>query len=399
MLVYYIHDGPEAFRFELAGELDSKGAARLEQDWKTASSTIGRRALIVDLGAMSAIEPAGRDLLLRWQTAGAKIIGKSKESWGLPGNACTPPAPPRADSGVFLSRGLKSALATIPLLAVLALPTPAMAAELKPATLSAWEQDVQAADGAMQERIRAGAPFLSADGSPQARQQLRDGEFMVVPVGEHNPKKVPGGLIHHWMGVAFFPNTTLDEVLGVLRDYPHYKDYYAPNLVAAKTIQQEPEDDHFSTVVTHRGFFLNSALDSECNSSYVHAGPKKLYSITDAIRVQEIQDYGELTQHSLPAGHGLGYIWKFHSITRYEEADGGVYMEIDAMVLSRDIPAAIHWAVDPIVRRVSRESMMTSLRQTREAVSSEQAVISRSHPLPSPACSTQPAICAPLRNR
>jgi hypothetical protein len=45
MLRYYMHDGPSAFRFELAGQLDSNDAARLEQDWHTASSTIGDRTL------------------------------------------------------------------------------------------------------------------------------------------------------------------------------------------------------------------------------------------------------------------------------------------------------------------------------------------------------------------
>jgi hypothetical protein len=51
-----------------------------------------------------------------------------------------------------------------------------------------------------------------------------------------------------------------------------------------------------------------------------------------------------------------------------EERDGGVYIELEAMVLSRDIPAALRWVVDPIVRRVSRSSLETSLQQTADAV-------------------------------
>ena len=37
----------------------------------------------------------------------------------------------------------------------------------------------------------------------------------------------------------------------------------------------------------------------------------------------------------------------------YEAVDGGVYVETEAMELSRDIPAARRWMVGPIVRRVA----------------------------------------------
>jgi hypothetical protein len=48
-LQYYMHDGPSAFRFELSGELDHQGACRLDRDWRTASSTLGGRRLVVDI--------------------------------------------------------------------------------------------------------------------------------------------------------------------------------------------------------------------------------------------------------------------------------------------------------------------------------------------------------------
>ena len=37
-LQYYMHDGPSAFRFELAGSLDNEGARELEQAWRTAEA-------------------------------------------------------------------------------------------------------------------------------------------------------------------------------------------------------------------------------------------------------------------------------------------------------------------------------------------------------------------------
>jgi hypothetical protein len=64
-----------------------------------------------------------------------------------------------------------------------------------------------------------------------------------------------------------------------------------------------------------------------------------------------------------------------------------VYIELEAIALSRDIPAALRWAVEPIVRRVSRSSLDTSLQQTKDAVRSlalqEQSLTAdRSHDTP-----------------
>jgi hypothetical protein len=77
---YYMHDGPAAFRFELAGELDSNDAARLEQDWRTASSIVGNRTLILDMSFVTAIDEAVRSLFRRWHAAGAEFAANSRRS-------------------------------------------------------------------------------------------------------------------------------------------------------------------------------------------------------------------------------------------------------------------------------------------------------------------------------
>jgi hypothetical protein len=43
---------------------------------------------------------------------------------------------------------------------------------------------------------------------------------------------------------------------------------------------------------------------------------------------------------------------------------------MEVMALSRDIPAAVRWVVDPVVRRVAKAAMVTSFRQTLGAVRS-----------------------------
>jgi hypothetical protein len=115
---------------------------------------------------------------------------------------------------------------------------------------------------------------------------------------------------------------------------------------------------------------LKIALDSDFRASYFRVNDRRWYSISEATRIQEIGGYGTGAQHTLPEDEGMGMIWRTCSITRFEERDGGVYIEIETIVLSRDIPISLRWMVDPIVRRVSRESMITSLRETQDAVRS-----------------------------
>src|SRR6266851_6054504 len=80
---YYMHDGPSAFSIELAGTLAAEGANKLEQDWRSASSAIGKKELVVDFSFVTEIDPGGRQLLLRWFRNGATVVANTPESRAL----------------------------------------------------------------------------------------------------------------------------------------------------------------------------------------------------------------------------------------------------------------------------------------------------------------------------
>lgn len=115
-------------------------------------------------------------------------------------------------------------------------------------------------------------------------------------------------------------------------------------------------------VVVDKAMFMRRALASEYRSRFRQVDGTKWYRVAQTTRVQGLAD-----TRRIPDGEGSGYIWRLATIARYEERDGGVYIETEAMALSRAIPMTLHWVVDPIVRRVSRSSLDTSLEQTREA--------------------------------
>jgi len=248
----------------------------------------------------------------------------------------------------------------------------AAAADLKPSTLEAWDQYVQTANSRLQERLQPGGCFLWIDESPERAAQVRNGQILIYPVGPHTPKRVPGGLIHDWGGAAYYPNAKIQDVFRVTGDYAHYKDIFHPGVISAQTIGSRGTDRYSMTLADH-AVFQHNAIEGEFESKAVRVDAHRWYSITWSTRMQQIDDYGEPGEHQLPVDSGDGFIWRLYSITRYEERDGGVYAEVEALGLSRDIPASLRWAIDPIIRRISKSSLMTSIRQTRDAVDTTAA--------------------------
>jgi hypothetical protein len=252
----------------------------------------------------------------------------------------------------------------------------AHAAELNQDTVKAWQEYVQLAGARMQARLRPGSNFLKIDERPDWVEKVRSGAIVVLPGGSHNPIKVPSGLIHDWFGSGFIAQATLKDVLPVVRDYDRYKEFYRPTVVDSSAHIGEGHEDRFSMVLTNASLFSRNALDSDFKCSYVRVDDQRWYSVSESTRIQEVESYGASEQRLLPEGKGSGFIWRLFSITRLEERDGGVYIELEAIALSRDIPVSLGWIVEPIVRRISRDSLTASIRQTTEAVRSEAAVAS-----------------------
>ncbi len=79
-LVFYLHDGPDAFRLQLAGSLSRDTAGEVEQARQTAASVIGQRSLIVDLTGLTEVDATGSKLLEEWHALGARLTVISREA-------------------------------------------------------------------------------------------------------------------------------------------------------------------------------------------------------------------------------------------------------------------------------------------------------------------------------
>ncbi len=249
---------------------------------------------------------------------------------------------------------------------LLVAPAASRGAELKEETLNAWDAYIQKANSEMDEHLHS--PFLWVDEVPDRIQRVRAGDILVSSVGEHNPKPVPSGLVHDWMGAAFISDAKLEDVLSVARDYSHYPEFYKPTVVESKVMGTAGACDTYSLLLANKEVVSSTALDSDYESCYHQVDERRWYSVVHTTRVQEVRHYGRSDAQELLPGHGNGYIWRVYGFARFEERDGGVYIELEAIVLSREIPFAVRWVIDPIVRKVAKNSMLTSLHQTEEAI-------------------------------
>src|ERR1700677_152503 len=245
--------------------------------------------------------------------------------------------------------------------------TSAATLKLKPETLAAWDAYLQAANDKMQARLQPGAHFLWLDEEPDRAEKIRKKPY-IAPAVNDIPRKVPSGLIHDWLGVGFVPSAKIEDILRIVRDYDRYKDIYRPGVIDSAFRRTDGMQDFFFMRLANRSVVAKTALDTEGVSSYTRVDDTRWYGVSNTTEIREIDKFGTEEQRTLPPDEGTGLIWRLSSITRLEERDGGVYAELEAIALSRDIPAAFRLLVTPIVRRVSRDSLATSLHQTKVAI-------------------------------
>jgi len=250
----------------------------------------------------------------------------------------------------------------------------ASAIELQGATLDAWQEYVRGTSARLQARVNAKEPFLWIDESADRAQRTRRGEIVVAPVVGHGTQNVPGGLIHDWIGAIFIPNVSIESVLAVVHDYDKYSEIYKPVVSDSRSLACNATDQEFSMIWQRHVLFVSAAMQGRYRAHSFMVDSRRGYTAADATLIQQIDEYGHPSEHLRPPDTGDGYIWRIHSITKYEQRDGGVYLEIEAMALTRDIPTSLRWLVTPVVNHLSINSLTTTLSQTQRAVAAQPAI-------------------------
>ena len=94
----------------------------------------------------------------------------------------------------------------------------------------------------------------------------------------------------------------------------------------------------------------------------------RLFDDVFVMLIAEIENYGKPNQHELPPGHDAGYLWRLNGYWRLEQRDNGVYLECEAISLTRSLPALLSALFAPAMHGLESETMSNTLQQTRDAV-------------------------------
>ncbi len=250
----------------------------------------------------------------------------------------------------------------------------ALAAVLKPETTAAFNRYVELTESRMAADAKDGR-FLVLDTLPDERRSnaydsVRQGQVYVIPLrtfDEGQKINVPSGMIHHWVGIVFIPGATISQVADVVTDYSDQAKFYSPEVEASKPLARTSDevqvflrlrDKSVVTVVYNGNFDIrNRQLDRT-----------RMYSRSYSTRIAEVADPGTPNEHELPVGRDHGYMWRLYSYWRIQEKDGGTYVQIETVELSRSVPPEFLWLVGPLLESIPRRTLTNLLTATRRAV-------------------------------
>ncbi len=243
------------------------------------------------------------------------------------------------------------------------------AAELKQETLQAWNEYNQGLDLDRENRISGNLPFLSVDESPDLRLRVQRNEVVVT---NHDPRKVPQGMIHHWVGAIFVPNIHLEQAMGVLTNYRGYSEIYKQLLKGCSVLESNADNIELSVVAMQKAMSVTAAVATDNQIHILRLDSKRVYITSSAIRIREIANYGQPNEHPFPEDRRPGYVWRAAVNERLEERDGGVYVELETVALSRGIPIEFRWLIKPLTDELPRKMMVEMLDDTRAALANRE---------------------------
>ena len=242
--------------------------------------------------------------------------------------------------------------------------------EPREATLRGFHNYVSKVEARNQEGLSRGA-YLWIDELPElertrAYAKLKQGGVEMRRLGKDDGKGA-GGMIHDWEGMVFIPGAKLDQVLAVLQDYNKHSVYYAPDVEKAKI--ESREGDHFRVYMRfRRKKIVTVVLNTEQDVMYFRDSGTREHSRSSAVRIREVANPGTKEEKEKSPEEENGFLWQMETWWHMEERDGGVYLQNEAVTLTRNIPAGLGWLIGPFVTSIPKETLEFTMNATREAV-------------------------------
>jgi hypothetical protein len=250
--------------------------------------------------------------------------------------------------------------------------------ELKPRTVKAFQHYEELTEARIQNELSTPGQFLAIDSLPEGQREeeisrLKSGQVYIrtLTTKDNNRKiEIPDGLVHHWLAIGFIPHARLQQVIGVVQDYPHEADIFKPDVQRAELLSRDGE--HFHVYFRfYRHAIVTAVYNAQFDIDFTQNDATHEYSFARAARIAEVRNPGEKDESERPVGNDRGYLWRLDLYTRYLETRDGVYVQIEFLALSRSVPAIFAWMVNPYIKSVPRDYLTNYVGQLKKAVAGE----------------------------
>ena len=237
--------------------------------------------------------------------------------------------------------------------------------KLSTQTVAEFDHYAQDVESQMNDRWDGKKDYLKIDEEHAERQRVLAGEVFVEQMNGGKPVSVKDGLIHDWFGAVFIPHAQVEHVIALLEDFDHHQDIY-PEVSESRTLSRNGTSVTGFWRLKQKGL-VPVILDVKEDVTYSRVSPGKWKGAAYARDITEV-DTG-LFSHGkkFPPGEGHGYLWKLYGYWSLESINGGVLAECRTLSLSRDVPQGLNWAVGPYVEKQPRDSLTSTLENTRKA--------------------------------
>ena len=239
--------------------------------------------------------------------------------------------------------------------------------QLNPQTLEAFDAYIRQAETEMEQTLQGNGPFLWSQLTSERAHEVSRGKVVAQFWSGRGPVKVPSGLIHDWIAAAFIADSTIQEVFAVIQDYDHHKNIYKPEVIDSRLIGRDDNDFQVHLRLLKKKI-ITVVLDTDHEVHYRPVDRTRWVCRSYTTRIAEVENPGSRDERVLQPDTGHGFLWRLYSYWRFEERDGGVVVECRAISLTRDVPFGLGWAIEPIIQKLPKESLINTLEATRQGV-------------------------------
>ena len=252
-----------------------------------------------------------------------------------------------------------------------------LAAELQPETVRAWVRYIQLTESRIKGELDSDDKFLARESLPisdatKARESVLSGGIFMHRMETRNEEgktiEIPKGMVHHWLGGVLIRGAEIDEVLEWFQDYSDLKNHFK-QVEDSRLISRDGDVLQVFLRVVGRSI-RTVHFNTEHTVEYRQNGPGRASSKSVATKIAQLEKPGTPKERERPLGDDSGYMWRWNSYWRFKQAPEGVILECESISLSRTIPAIFLWLVKPLVTKVPREALKSTLTSVREAFAS-----------------------------